>query len=67
MNVVVYIAVSDRSCLYCCVIVIVVIVVVADRFNLAPINKSYDVGVKTDLITANPTQSNKGYILYQYT
>uniref|UniRef100_A0A8K9WKZ7 ST8 alpha-N-acetyl-neuraminide alpha-2,8-sialyltransferase 6 n=1 Tax=Oncorhynchus mykiss TaxID=8022 RepID=A0A8K9WKZ7_ONCMY len=31
------------------------------RFNLAPINKSYDVGVKTDLITANPTQINKGY------
>ncbi|KAM9419583.1 alpha-2,8-sialyltransferase 8E-like isoform 2-T4 [Salvelinus alpinus] len=33
------------------------------RFNLAPINKSYDVGVKTDLITANPSQINKSYSL----
>ncbi|XP_041757960.2 alpha-2,8-sialyltransferase 8E-like isoform X1 [Coregonus clupeaformis] len=31
------------------------------RFNLAPINKSCDVGVKTDLITANPSQIIKGY------
>ncbi|KAK6327515.1 hypothetical protein J4Q44_G00031600 [Coregonus suidteri] len=30
------------------------------RFNLAPINKSCDVGVKTDLITANPSQIIKG-------
>ena len=53
----------------CCVVVVVsnVVIVFVDRFNLAPINKSYDVGVKTDLITANPTQINKGYILYQYT
>ncbi|KAJ8008601.1 hypothetical protein DPEC_G00106580 [Dallia pectoralis] len=31
------------------------------RFNLAPINQSRDVGGKTDLITANPSQINKQF------
>ncbi|XP_034146647.1 alpha-2,8-sialyltransferase 8F isoform X1 [Esox lucius] len=31
------------------------------RFNLAPVNQSRDVGLKTDLITANPSQIIKQY------